>query len=155
ESNWINDPNGLVYYDGEYHLFYQYHPHSTVWGPMHWGHAVSPDLIHWTHLPIALHPDQNGELWSGRGLVDSTSTSGLVPGGGLTAVFSYTNQSQGIAYSQDRGRTWTMYAGNPVIPIGGKDFRDPKVFWHAATGHWVMILAAGDRAKLYMSPNLL
>jgi fructan beta-fructosidase len=154
-ENWTNDPNGLVYYEGEYHLFYQYHPESTVWGPMHWGHAVSIDLVHWEHLPIALYPDAIGPIWSGGAVVDAENTSGLVPGGGLVAIFSYQDQSQGIAYSTDRGRTWTYYAGNPVMPSPGSDFRDPKVFWHAATGQWVMIISKGARVQIYNSPNLI
>lgn len=153
-TNWINDPNGLVYYKGEYHLFFQCHPHTTLWGPMHWGHAVSPDLIHWTPLPIALYPDPIGEIWSGSAVVDADNSSGLVPGGGLVAIFSYHDQSQGIAYSTDNGRHWAMFSGNPVLPAGGKHFRDPKVFWHPETGRWIMILAAEDRAKIYSSPNL-
>jgi fructan beta-fructosidase len=154
-QDWINDPNGLVYYDGEYHLHYQCYPGSVLRGPMHWGQAVSPDLIHWTELPIALYPDHIGETWSGSAVVDAQNTSGLVPGGGLVAMYSYADQSQGIAYSRDRGRTWTKYPGNPVIPVGGKNFRDPKVFWYADIRRWVMVLAAGDRAKFYTSPNLL
>jgi fructan beta-fructosidase len=154
-ANWTNDPNGLVYYQGEYHLFYQYYPEDIVWGPMHWGHAVSPDLIHWTHLPIALYPDKIGEIWSGSAVADVHNTSGLVPGGGLIAIFSYRDQSQGIAYSRDKGRTWAMYEHNPVIPVGGKNFRDPKVVWHTASKQWVMIIAADDRVKLYGSPNLI
>lgn len=152
---WINDPNGLVFYDGEYHLFYQHHPESLVWGPMHWGHAVSGDLVHWTHLPIALYPDEIGEIWSGSVVVDAENTSGLVEGGGLVAVFSYRDQSQGIAYSTDRGRTWTKYEGNPVLAAADQDFRDPKVFWHNQTGRWVMVIAAGDRVHIYHSPNLI
>lgn len=154
-TQWANDPNGLVYYDGEYHLFYQYHPESTVWGPMHWGHAVSRDLVRWENLPIALYPDENGPIWSGGAVVDSANTSGLVPGGGLVAIFSYEDQSQGIAYSRDRGRTWTHYSGNPVIPSPGSDFRDPKVFWHADSGQWVMIISRGIRVQIYNSPNLI
>ncbi len=154
-TNWLNDPNGLVFYDGEYHLFFQHDPYSLTNGPMHWGHAVSPDLIHWTHMPVALHPDAHGKIWSGSAVVDANNTSGLVPGGGFIAIFSYDNQSQGIACSRDSGRTWTMYDGNPIMPIGGKDFRDPKVFWHPETNRWVMILSAGDRAKLYTSSNLI
>ena len=152
-SGWLNDPNGLVYYEGEYHLFYQYHPHSTVWGPMHWGHAVSPDLIHWETLPIALYPDDLGTMFSGCVVVDADNTSGLVPGGGLVALFSYHTQAQGAAYSTDRGRTWTKYEGNPIIPALRKDFRDPKVLWYA--GQWVMVLSAGESVMFLKSPDLL
>lgn len=152
---WMNDPNGMVYYEGEYHLFYQYNPDDIVWGPMHWGHAVSTDLVHWQNLPIALFPDAIGAIWSGSAVVDANNTSGLVPGGGLIAIFSYQNQSQGIAYSTDKGRTWTMYAGNPVIPALAKDFRDPKVFWYEPTKHWVMVIAAGKQLQIFTSPNLL
>jgi fructan beta-fructosidase len=122
---------------------------------MHWGHAVSPDLIHWIHLPIALYPDRIGHIWSGSAVADINNTSGLVPGGGLITIFSYHNQSQGIAYSTDNGRTWTKYAGNPVIPVGGKNFRDPKVFWHPETGQWVVVIAAGDQVNIYTSSNLI
>jgi fructan beta-fructosidase len=151
----MNDPNGLVFYEGEYHLFFQHHPHSSIWGPMHWGHAVSRDLLHWENLPIALYPDEIGQIWSGSVVVDAENTSGLVPGGGLIAVFSYNNQSQGVAYSTDRGRTWGYYAGNPVIPAMAKDFRDPKVFWHPETQRWVMVLAVGKHARFFNSPDLL
>lgn len=161
-SMWMNDPNGLVYYAGEYHLFYQYHPHSLVWGPMHWGHAVSTDLIHWQHLPIALYPDEHGMIFSGSAVVDWHNTAGFGKEA-LIAIFTYNNhthdninrvEDQNIAYSTDRGRTWTKYAGNPVVPHPGNltDFRDPKVFWHA--DHWVMVLAAGDRVLFYNSPDL-
>lgn len=153
-QGWQNDPNGLVYFSGEYHLFYQHHPHSAVWGPMHWGHAVSADLLHWEHLPIALYPDAIGTIWSGSAVVDADNTSGLVPGGGLVAMFSYDNQSQGIAYSTDKGRTWKMYAGNPVIPTPKNDFRDPKVFWYAPRKQWSMVLAHTDRVEFYASPDL-
>ncbi|MBX3064135.1 MAG: glycoside hydrolase family 32 protein [Anaerolineae bacterium] len=151
----MNDPNGLVYYRGQYHLFYQHHPFGTRVSTMHWGHAVSSDLIQWTHLPIALYPDQIGAIWSGSVVVDADNSSGLVPNGGLVAMFSYDNQSQGIAYSRDEGQTWTMYAGNPVIPSPGRDFRDPKVCWHAPTSCWIMILAAQHEVHFYASPNLL
>ena len=167
-SKWMNDPNGMVFYDGEYHLFYQYYPDSTVWGPMHWGHAVSTDLAHWTHLPIALYPDSLGLIFSGSAVVDWQNTSGFGKDDKppLVAMFTYHNlarekagdttvQKQGIAYSNDRGRTWTKYAGNPVIPNPGlKDFRDTKVLWHAASQRWIMVLAAGDRVRLYASYNL-
>lgn len=151
----MNDPNGLVYDQGEYHLFYQYHPDDIVWGPMHWGHAVSRDLVRWEHLPIALYPDEIGTMFSGTAVVDADNTSGLVPGGGLVAVFSYDNQAQGVAYSQDRGRTWTKYAANPVLLPVKKDFRDPKIIWHAETQRWVMTLAALDTMMIYTSPNLI
>jgi len=129
-SGWMNDPNGLVYYQGEYHLFYQHNPDSIDWGNIHWGHAVSRDFVHWEHLPEALYPDAIGTIWSGSIVVDERNTSGLLPDGGLVALFSYSDQSQGMAYSSDKGRTWTKYAHNPVIANdGSKDFRDPKVMW--------------------------
>lgn len=167
---WMNDPNGMVYYDGEYHLFYQYYPDSTVWGPMHWGHAVSPDMMHWEHLPIALYPDDLGYIFSGSAVIDWNNSSGLQDGElpPMIAIFTHhepngaseegniTYQYQSIAYSNDKGRTWTKYEGNPVIPNPGiKDFRDPKVSWHEATQQWVMIFAAADRVRIYNSPNLI
>ena len=153
---WMNDPNGLVYYQGEYHLFYQYHPASTVWGPMHWKHAVSRNLIDWEHLPIALSPDEHGMIFSGSAVVDWHNTSGFGEKA-LVAIFTYNKlhvESQNLAYSTDQGRTWIKYAGNPVIPQSEQlsDFRDPKVFWHI--DHWVMSLAAGDRILFYISPDL-
>jgi len=154
-DHWMNDPNGLVYLDGEYHLFYQHDPQSRENGPMHWGHAISADLIHWTNLPIALYPDAIGPIWSGSAVIDVDNTSGLVPGGGMIAIFSYKDQSQGIAFSTDKGRSWTKYSHNPVIPVGGKDFRDPKVFWHADTKRWVMILAVNDHVAILTSSNLI
>jgi fructan beta-fructosidase len=183
-ANWMNDPNGLVYYQGEYHLFYQYYPGGYEvgdefrdrlrWGPMHWGHAVSTDLVRWQHLPIALYPDTHpesgpegavvqGMVWSGSAVVDWKNTSGFQQGNEppLVAIFTLTDtgkagdQRQGIAYSNDRGRTWTKYAGNPVLPNPGiPDFRDPHVFWHDATKRWVMIVSARDRVRLYTSPDL-
>jgi len=168
-TQWMNDPNGMVYYEGEYHLFYQYHPNGNVWGPMHWGHAVSRDLVHWENLPVALYPDDSlGMIFSGSAVVDWKNTSGLGADGRppLIAVFTFHNsaaveqtntfQTQGIAYSNDRGRTWSQYSGNPVLPNPGiRDFRDPKVFWHEASGQWVMILAVQDRIHIYNSPNLI
>lgn len=167
-AHWMNDPNGMVYYKGEYHLFYQYYPDSTVWGPMHWGHAISNDLIHWQHLPVALYPDSLGYIFSGSVVVDENNTSGFQTGKekALVAVFTYhhmigekagkTNfQTQGIAYSIDKGRTWKKYSKNPVIPNPGiKDFRDPKVSWHAATKKWIMTMAAGNQVWFYQSNNL-
>ena len=165
---WMNDPNGMVYYDGEYHLFYQYYPYASIWGPMHWGHAVSKDLIHWENLPIALYPDKHGLIFSGSAVIDWNNTSGLgtVDKPAMVAIFTYHNmvgertgrndyQTQGIAYSTDRGRTWKVYEGNPVLPNQGiRDFRDPKVSWHEPTGRWVMILSAKNRVQIYTSPDL-
>jgi len=145
EKNWMNDPNGLVYFDGEYHLFYQHNPFGNVWGHMSWGHAVSRDLIHWEHLPVAI-PEENGiMIFSGSAVVDSNNTSGFGKAGQIPLVAIYTghtdtNQSQHIAYSLDKGRTWTKFEGNPVIDLHKKDFRDPKVFWYAPTKKWIMLV---------------
>jgi fructan beta-fructosidase len=151
---WINDPNGLVYFDGEYHLFYQFHPDGLTWGPMHWGHAVSADLIHWETLPIALYPDKHGTIFSGSAVIDHNNTAGFGRDA-MVAIYSYHTQTQGVAYSLDRGRTWTKYAGNPVIGALAKDFRDPKVFWHDQSGQWIMVIAAGNQVRFFTSPNLL
>lgn len=169
DSMWMNDPNGMVYYEGEYHLFYQHYPDSNVWGPMHWGHAVSEDLVHWAHLPIALYPDSLGYIFSGSAVIDWNNTSGLGQSGKppMIAIFTHHDpegekagrddfQYQSLAYSLDKGRNWTKYEGNPVLPNPGiKDFRDPKVFWHEGTERWVMILAVGDHVQLYSSPDLI
>jgi len=166
---WMNDPNGMVYHNGEYHLFYQHYPDSTVWGPMHWGHAVSRDLIHWEHLPIALYPDSLGYIFSGSAVVDKDNTSGLGSPDNppLVAVYTYHSeerrktgrkdfQTQGLAVSTDDGRTWKKYDGNPVLKNPGmEDFRDPKVFWHDTTKRWIMILAVRDHVELYNSRDLL
>lgn len=154
--NWLNDPNGLAYYDGEYHLFYQYHPYNMVWGPMHWGHAVSRDLIHWEHLPIALYPDEHGMIFSGSAVINWKDTAGF-GSEAMVAIFTYNKdhvETQNLAYSTDRGRTWTKYAGNPVIPTPDpvSDCRDPKVFWHE--DHWVLLLAAKDKVLFFISPDL-
>ncbi len=168
EANWMNDPNGMVFYEGEYHLFYQYYPDSTVWGPMHWGHAVSPDMVSWEHLPIALYPDSLGLIFSGSAVYDAENTSGFGEKGKgpLIAIFTHhdmagekaqtkTFQYQSIAYSNDKGRTWTKYADNPVVSNPGiKDFRDPKVIWHAESEKWIMVFAAYDKVRIYNSPNL-
>jgi fructan beta-fructosidase len=168
-SKWMNDPNGMVFYEGEYHLFYQYYPDSTVWGPMHWGHAVSKNLVDWQHLPIALYPDSLGMIFSGSAVVDWNNTSGFGVKGvpPLVAIFTqhympgekagrHDFQYQSIAYSNDKGRTWKKYAQNPVIPNTDKihDFRDPKVSWHAPSKQWVMTFAAKDRIKFWTSPDL-
>ncbi|MDH5608183.1 MAG: glycoside hydrolase family 32 protein [Cyclobacteriaceae bacterium] len=169
EANWMNDPNGLVYYQGEYHMFYQYYPDSTVWGPMHWGHAVSRDLVTWEHLPVALYPDDLGYIFSGSVVVDRNNTSGLGTDENppLVAIYTYHQpdieasgasafQYQGLAYSVDKGRTWTKYEGNPILKdMSKKDFRDPRVVWHAPSQKWVMILAVFDHLELYGSPDLI
>lgn len=165
QSGWMNDPNGLVYLDGEYHLFFQHNPDSTVWGPMHWGHAVSKDLFHWEEKEIALYPDSLGTIFSGSAVIDKNNTAGF---GENALVAIYTNhsheiedqktgrhQTQSIAYSLDKGKTWTKYEGNPVLPNPGIwDFRDPKVIWHEASNNWVMILATKQSITFYTSPNL-
>jgi sucrose-6-phosphate hydrolase SacC (GH32 family) len=186
-KNWMNDPNGLVYYDGEYHLFYQYNPNGNTWGDMSWGHAVSTDLLHWNELPVALiaEKDASGKVtqmfFSGSAVVDTNNTSGFGSAGHPAMVAIYTSvypqgktlangqvlapntQAQSIAYSLDRGRTWTQYAGNPVIPTPpapfeneGQNFRDPKVFWYAPEQKWVMIAVASEQHKalLFSSKNL-
>lgn len=167
-EKWMNDPNGLLYHNGTYHLFYQYYPEDIVWGPMHWGHATSTDMISWEHKPIALYPDELGLIFSGSAVMDTKNTSGLgtPENPPMVAIFTYhlmegekagrkDFQTQGIAYSLDEGDTWTKYEGNPVIGNEGiKDFRDPKVLWHKASQKWVMALVAGDHVKFYNSPNL-
>ncbi len=170
EEKWMNDPNGMVYFEGEYHLFYQYYPDSTVWGPMHWGHAISTNLITWEHLPIALYPDELGLIFSGSTVVDWNNTSGFGENGQppLIAIFTYHDlekeqsgtyddfQYQGIAYSNDKGRTWIKYEDNPVLPNQGiRDFRDPKVMWHSPTESWIMTLAVKDHIEFYRSENLI
>lgn len=151
-QGWINDPNGLVFFQGEYHLFYQ---HKR---PLHWGHAVSTDLVYWRHLPIALAPDELGDIWSGSVVVDWNDTSGFFGGGsGLVAIFTHhtpQSQSQSLAFSHDNGRTWSKYAGNPVLTSTERDFRDPKVFWHAPSGRWAMVLATGTSVSFYTSTDL-
>ncbi len=161
EMNWTNDPNGMVYFDGEYHLFYQHNPHGNEWGHMSWGHAVSEDLVRWQHLPIALQEEYGVMIFSGSAVVDHKNTSGFGADGMSPLVAIYTGhqpdrQTQDIAYSNDRGRTWTKYEHNPVIDIGERDFRDPKVFWHAPTSQWIMVvaLAAQKRVQFYGSHNL-
>jgi fructan beta-fructosidase len=169
EKWWMNDPNGMVFFEGEYHLFYQHYPHASVWGPMHWGHAVSKDLVHWEHLPIALYPDSLGYIFSGSAVVDWNNTSGFGENGQppLVAIFtqhlvakekagSNEFQYQSIAYSTDKGRSWKMYEMNPVIPNTEKirDFRDPKVIWDERSKQWIMVFAAQDQTMIWGSPDL-
>ncbi len=161
--NWMNDPNGLVFYEGEYHLFYQFNPDGNKWGHMSWGHAVSTDLVHWQHLPVAL-PEENGiMIFSGSAVIDWRNSSGFGQNGRPPMVAVYTGyrgadgaQFQCVAFSNDKGRTWTKYAGNPVIDIGSKEFRDPKVRWHEPTHRWVMsvALSADHQICFYHSPDL-
>jgi fructan beta-fructosidase len=166
ERNWMNDPNGMVYHDGEYHLFYQHNPFGDKWGHMSWGHAVSSDLVHWKHLPVALAEQGDLRIYSGSAVVDSANTSGFgTEDPPLVAIYtghreeSSTNQrveDQRLAYSTDRGRTWTHYSGNPVLDLGLPDFRDPKVFWHEQTKCWIMavVLPMAKKIGLYASTDL-
>ena len=156
---WMNDPNGMVYKDGEYHLYFQYNPYGSKWGNMHWGHAVSKDLVHWEHLDPAIARDPVGHIFSGSSVVDKKNTAGF----GKDAIIAiYTNHSvnhgevQCIAYSNDNGRTFTKYEGNPVLtPFDGlKDFRDPKVFWYEKGKCWYMIVSADKETRFYKSKNL-
>jgi fructan beta-fructosidase len=168
KANWTNDPNGMVYNNGVYHLFFQYYPEGTTWGPMHWGHATSRDLIHWAEQPIALYPDSLGYIFSGSAVVDKKNTSGLGKKGQvpLVAIFTHHNpiaqkekrtdyENQSIAYSLDNGRTWKKYAQNPVLKNPGiTDVRDPKLMWYELQKKWVMTLATKERVTFYSSPDL-
>ena len=162
-KNFMNDPNGMVFYKGEYHLFYQYNPEGTVWGHMSWGHAVSSDMLHWRHLPVAI-PEVAGKymIYSGSVVVDGENSSGLckaVQGDKscLVAIFTAAakdattgkeHQDQHLAYSNDRGRTWQEFESNPVADLSKPDFRDPKVFWYAPQNKWVMVAVLADERKL-------
>ena len=150
--NWINDPNGLVWYDGEYHLFYQYNPFGDLWGHMSWGHAVSTDLVSWTELGVALPETARAMIFSGSVVCDHANLSGFGMGDRPPLVAIYTahhpttpqRQTQCLAFSQDRGRSWTPYAQNPVLDLGLAHFRDPKVFWHAPSHAFVMVVALSE-----------
>ena len=171
EKNWINDPNGLVYYKGEYHLFYQHNPFGKEWGYMHWGHAVSTDMVHWENLPIALTPDNDskdkdlGTAYSGSGLIDENNVTGLQKGDEKTILLFYTSKGMGqrLAYSNDKGRTWLKYEKNPLIAFDETDdARDPKVFWHELSKQYVMVIYRrpdnNDKLKgvsFYTSKNLI
>ena len=165
KKGWMNDPNGMIYLDGTYHLFYQHNPDTIVWGPMHWGHATSTDLMQWEEQPIALFPDSLGTIFSGSVVLDKNNTAGFGKDA-LVAIFTHHNhyieeektglhQYQSIAYSLDQGKSWTKYTGNPVLPNPGIwDFRDPKVMWHAGSGQWIMTLATKQSITFYGSKNL-
>jgi fructan beta-fructosidase len=172
DKNWTNDPNGLVFYEGEYHLFYQYNPFGTTWGHMSWGHAVSTDLINWQQLPIAIEEyldpitGDSTMIFSGTALIDKNNTSGLCTGKDCMIAIYTSNvhkdnqglkQHQSLAYSNDKGRTWQRYDKNPILDINLKDFRDPKVFWYEPQQKWVMALVVPDlfKVQLYESKNLL
>ena len=157
---WNNDPNGLIFHEGEYHLFFQHNPYEREWENMHWGHAVSRDLIHWEELPVALSPDRHGTVFSGSTVIDRNNTAGF---GKNAMVAIYTadspeKQVQCLAYSTDNGRSWTKYSGNPALDTkhiwNSKDTRDPKVFRYEAGGHWVMALNERDGHSIYSSHDL-
>ena len=161
ERGWMNDPNGLFFKDGVWHLYCQYNPYGSMWGNMHWAHSTSTDLVHWQQQPVALAPDAWGTMFSGSCVVDHNNTAGF----GKDAIISmYTSsrptpfggdvQAQCIAYSNDGGKTFTKYVGNPVITDEKKDFRDPHVFWNEEAGFWNMILAAGQEMQIFSSSNL-
>ncbi|MDQ4213876.1 glycoside hydrolase family 32 protein [Microbacterium capsulatum] len=163
--NWMNDPNGLVFHEGRYHLFFQYNPHGPVHANMSWGHATSRDLVRWQEHPVAIPADENEQIFSGSVVVDNEGTSGFAAEGETALVAVYTSvdaqtsiQSQALAYSVDDGMTWTKYAGNPVLDRGSLAFRDPKVFRYEgpAGAYWVMVaVEAGDRqVMLYRSDDL-
>jgi levanase/fructan beta-fructosidase len=168
KTGWMNDPNGMFFYNGYYHLFFQHYPDDNVWGPMNWGHAISTDMVQWQELPIALEPDEKGYIFSGSAVVDMENTSGFGDGSTppVVAMFTYHDpkgekegrqdyQTQAIAYSLNEGKTWTKYEGNPVIDNPGiKDFRDPKITWDMEHKKWLMVLASGDKTMFYGSENL-
>ena len=165
EVNWMNDPNGLVYHAGEYHLFHQYNPGGNRWGNMSWGHAVSRDLTHWEHLPVAIADEDGVMAFSGCCVVDTHNSSGFGQGAKPPLMAIYTGhghghghgkQVQNLAFSNDRGRTWTKYDGNPVIDRNQDNFRDPKVFWHEPTQRWVMVVSLASEKVLlfYRSTDL-
>lgn len=176
---WTNDPNGLVYYNGTYHLFFQHNPYGTSWGNMTWGHAVSSDLLHWNEMPDAVIPDKNGVVFSGSAVIDWNNTSGLqtkpvkdktgkITNPPLVAFYTSTfakrgkgKSTQSMVYSVDEGKNWIKYPGNPVIPHIVAENRDPKVFWfedkqNPKSSHWTMALYMdGEDYALFSSKNLI
>jgi len=168
KKSWMNDPNGMFYYNGYYHLYFQHYPDGNTWGPMHWGHAISTDMVTWKEMPIALYPDEKGYIFSGSAVVDVNNSSGFGKDGiqPIVAMFTYHDmvgekagkidiQSQAIAYSLDEGQTFTKFSENPVIKNPGiRDFRDPKIVWDSIGEKWLMVLAAGQKIMFYSSSNL-
>ena len=168
KKGWMNDPNGMFYFNGYYHLYFQHYPDGTTWGPMHWGHAISTDMISWKEQPIALYPDELGLIFSGSAVVDLENTSGFGEEGQLPVVAMFTHhdmeadkagevidETQSIAYSLDEGLTYTKYEGNPVVQNPNiPDFRDPKVNWDDERKQWTMVLAAGQEIMFYASKDL-
>ena len=155
QYGWMNDPNGMFYKDGEWHLYYQYNPYGSLWENMTWGHSVSKDLVHWEALPLAIEADALGTIFSGSCVVDKDNTAGF----GKNAVIAfYTSageaQTQSMAYSTDGGRTFNKYGKNPVVTFNAPDFRDPKVFWYDGTNRWIMMLAVGQEMQIWSSANL-
>ena len=168
KKGWMNDPNGMFFYNGYYHLYFQHYPDGTTWGPMHWGHAISTDLFNWKEQPIALFPDNLGYIFSGSAVVDYENTSGFGKDGKIPIIAIFTShdpkkektgeidvENQSIAYSLDEGLTWTKYKDNPVLKNPGtRDFRDPKVSWDKQRKRWTMVLAAGQEIQFYISKDL-
>lgn len=168
KKGWMNDPNGMFFYNGYYHLYFQHYPDGTTWGPMHWGHAISTDLFNWKEQPIALFPDNLGYIFSGSAVVDYENTSGFGKDGKIPIIAIFTShdpkkektgeidvENQSIAYSLDEGFTWTKYKDNPVLKNPGtRDFRDPKVSWDKQRKRWIMVLAAGQEIQFYISKDL-
>ncbi len=161
QRGWMNDPNGMFYLNGVWHLFYQYNPYGSMWGNMHWGHSTSTDLIHWQHEPVALAPDAWGTMFSGSCVVDKEGTAGFGKGA-VVAMYTASRptpfggdvQAQCLAYSTDGGKTFTKYEGNPVLTAEDKDFRDPNMFWNEDIKAWNLILAVGQEMRIYSSPDL-
>lgn len=160
-KNWTNDPNGLVYVDGEYHLFFQFNPFGNQWGHMSWGHAISKDLVHWSELPVALAEENGIMIFTGSTVIDEANTSGFCTDGKPCMVAIYTGhkqslQTQNLAFSNDRGRTWMKYAKNPVLDLNMADFRDPNVFWSLTSKRWIMAVVLPNEHKvlIYASPDL-
>jgi fructan beta-fructosidase len=163
KKNWINDPNGLIYLDGEYHLFFQHNPFGTSWGHMSWGHAVSKDMLRWKELPVAIPEGEDEAIFSGSAVYDKENTSGLGTAKNPPLIAIYTAhsdarkiQAQSIAFSLDKGRTFTKYKNNPVLDLNLQHFRDPKVFWDSERGNWVMVVVKANEKKvaIFTSPNL-